>query len=151
MSHDAIAEVERAVRSVVHHIDRKRWRELRGAFGANVLTDYTSLFGGEPVRQAADLLIETWRGALGSVVTQHLLGPIDVQLTAADRAHAACHVRALHYAEHATSGSEWEVMGHYQFELQQEAGAFVIVSMTLETFHQTGNRQLLTEASGKLV
>lgn len=146
MTHDAIAEVERVVRSVVHHIDHKRWTELRGAFSAEVLTDYTSLFGGAPVRQAADLLIETWRGALGQVVTQHLLGPIDAQLTGAGRAHAACHVRAMHYAEHAAGGSEWEVLGHYLFELQREAGAFRIVSMTLETFHQTGNRQLLSEA-----
>ena len=146
MNLEAVAEVERTVRSVVHHIDRKRWAELREAFGTEVLTDYTSLFGGAPVRQAAELLIDTWRGALGAVVTQHLLGPIDVQLSAADSARASCHVRALHYSPRGLSGCEWEVLGHYLFELRRDAGAFRIVGMTLETFHQTGNRQLLSEA-----
>ena len=142
------ADVERTVLLLVHHIDRKRWSELRSLFGREVLTDYTSLFGGAPVRQAADALIDSWRAALGQVVTQHLLGPIDVQLEAAGHASAACHVRALHYAGRATSGSEWEVLGHYLFELQREQTGFKIVSLTLETFHQTGNRALLSQAQG---
>lgn len=139
------APVEHHIVSVVHHIDRKRWSELREVFADQVETDYTSLFGGAPATQSADDLIANWRKNLGPVTTQHLLGPIDVQLEG-DRAYAACHVRAMHYAPEAKSGAEWEVLGHYRFELRRTERGFRIVHMTLETFHQIGNRKLLQEA-----
>jgi hypothetical protein len=139
--------VERQVVGVVHHIDRKRWKELRELFADKVTADYVSLFGGSPVEQAADSLIEMWRANLSTVTTQHLLGPIDAQVSS-DKARAACHVRALHYAAKAKSGTEWEVLGHYLFELARIGGAYRITKMTLETFHQIGNRSLLAEANG---
>jgi hypothetical protein len=139
--------VEHQVVGLVHQIDHKRWRELRALFADTVRTDYTSLFGGSPVEQSIDSLIEIWRKSLETVTTQHLLGSIDSQVYG-DRATAACHVRALHYAPKAKSGTEWEVLGHYLFELARVADGFRITKVTLETFHQTGNRALLAEANG---
>lgn len=133
---------------VLHHIDRKRWDELPPLFAADVTTDYTSLFPGTPVTQPASALIAGWRQNLAHVVTQHLLGPIDVAPTV-DGVLASCHVRALHYAAAAVSGSEWEVLGHYHFTLVQKGDGYLIQALTLETFHQTGNRQLLSEAQPK--
>jgi SnoaL-like domain len=82
----------------------------RCALDANqVATDYTSLFGGEPQSQAGDALIDGWRTHLATVVTQHLLGPIDAEI-AGEQARARCHVRALHYAAAppvATPGRCW--------------------------------------------
>jgi hypothetical protein len=137
--------VEHQVVSVVHHIDRKRWQELREVFADTVTTDYSSLFGGAAVEQPADSLIAMWRQNLGVVTTQHLLGPIDTRVSG-DRATAVCHVRALHYAPKAKSGTEWEVLGHYIFELARAAGSFRVCKLTLETFYQSGNRSLLQEA-----
>lgn len=138
-------QIERQVVGVVHHIDRKRWVELRALFADEVTTDYVSLFGGSVQQQAGDALIETWKSVLARVVTQHLLGPIDVEISG-DRATASCHVRAMHYAAAAKSGSEWEVLGHYRFQLLRTPVGFRITGMTLETFHQTGNKNLLQEA-----
>ena len=77
------AELEQ-VRSIVvrvtHHIDRHDWRALRALYADDVETDYTSLFGGAPQRQRADDLVAGWQQALAAVSTQHLLGPIDVEL-----------------------------------------------------------------------
>lgn len=138
-------QIERQVVGVVHHIDRKRWTELRALFADEVTTDYVSLFGGTVQQQAGDALIATWKTVLANVVTQHLLGPIDVELSG-DRATASCHVRAMHYAAAAKGGKEWEVLGHYRFQLQRTSAGFRIAGMTLETFHQTGNKNLLQEA-----
>jgi hypothetical protein len=57
-----------------------------------IVVDYTSLFGGEPQTLAAEALVASWRARLGPLrATQHLLGPIAVELR--DRAaSAACHV-----------------------------------------------------------
>jgi len=138
-------QIEHAVLGVVHHIDHKRWRELRACFADQVTTDYTSLFGGSPATQPANALIALWRETLSAVTTQHLLGPVALTLTG-DRAEASCHVRAMHHAPAARSGSDWEVLGHYHFELARSGDTFNITHLTLSTFHQLGNRNLLQEA-----
>lgn len=138
-------DVRTVIAGVVHDIDGKRWSQLRARFAAEVETDYTSLFGGAPVRQSGDALIAGWRDALGRVATQHLLGPIEVRL-AGERATAWCHVRALHHVAGAPGGELWEVLGHYRFELARGDAGWAIAGMTLDTLLQTGNRQLLAEA-----
>src|SRR5688500_2399876 len=68
------------VAGVAHFIDHKDWRELRRLYSDHVQTDYTSLFGGEVQEQRGDDLIEAWRKLLTPIVTQHLLGPITVEV-----------------------------------------------------------------------
>jgi len=80
-SHEETEAIRTMVANVAHHIDGKRWAELRALYAETVTTDYTSLFGGTPQKQSGDDLIAGWRGLLGKVATQHLLGPIDVHST----------------------------------------------------------------------
>jgi SnoaL-like domain len=89
-------DVRTTVLAVVHCIDARKWKELPELFAATVAVDYTSLFGGAASQTKASELVGGWRTALEGVVTQHLLGPIDVRITR-EGAHAGCHVRALHY------------------------------------------------------
>ena len=141
--------VRATVMAVAHHIDAKRWDALRALYASEVETDYTSLFGGTPQRQSGDALIAGWRSALANVATQHLLGPIDVRVTGAV-ARAVTHVRALHHVAGAPGGAYWEVLGHYVFDLalsDANTSAWQISGMTLETIMQTGNPNLLAEAS----
>jgi hypothetical protein len=142
-------DVQATVLAVSHHIDARRWAELRALYAAEVETDYVSLFGGKPQRQTADALIAGWQGALAGVATHHQLGPIDVRLDAGkrDRASARCHVRAVHQVAGAPGGELWEVLGHYVFELQRGPGGWRIDKMKVETMLQTGNRKLLAEAA----
>ena len=44
-------------------------------------------------------------------------------------------------------GSEWMVAGHYVFELSVRDAGWQIDAMTLHTYYQTGNRQLLEQAA----
>jgi hypothetical protein len=134
--------VQAVVTRVAHTIDSKRWAELRALFADTVQTDYTSLFGGEIQEQRADDLMAAWQNLLGSVVTQHFLGPIEVGV-AGQVARAECHVRGHHLKKGAAGGDEWMVAGHYVFELQRSASGWAIRKMKLETLHQTGNLTLL--------
>jgi hypothetical protein len=129
----------------VHEIDRKRWTELINLFAPHVETDYTSLFGGTPKIQTREDLVAGAQAALERVTTQHLLGPIDV-LVEGSRSAAFCHVRALHYKPMATGGEHWEVLGHYIFKTERLPTGWAITRMQLDTFHQTGNRNLLAAA-----
>ncbi len=137
--------IRTVVANVAHHIDAKRWAELRALYAESVETDYSSLFGGSAQTQPGDALIAGWRGALAKVKTQHLLGPIEVSVSGGS-AVARCHVRALHQVTGAPSGELWEVLGHYIFELSSGDG-WKITRMRLETLLQTGNSKLLAEAA----
>ena len=135
------------ITQVAHHIDHRRWNQLRMLYGNTVKTDYTSLFGGEVQTQDGNDLIGAWRSILTPLTaTQHFLGPIEVEAKGTD-AKAFCHVRGYHFLEAAPGGAEWMVAGHYVFGLQKISGEWKINSMTLETFYQTGNRKLLEEAA----
>lgn len=139
-----VEQIRSVVIRVSHFIDRRAWADLRALYAAEVETDYTSLFGGTPQVQPADVLIQGWRLALGRVSTQHLLGPIDVQLSRGT-AVAECHVRAWHHAPGTAGGDEWVVAGHYLFTLRREDEGWKITTMKLETLQQSGNLALLQE------
>jgi 3-phenylpropionate/cinnamic acid dioxygenase small subunit len=144
----ATEAVQSVIARVAHHIDARRWDELRALYTDMVETDYTSLFGGEVVDQRADdLVLGTWRTVLTPLdATHHLLGPITVDVRG-DAAIADCHVRAVHVASRAKSGTEWTVAGHYVFELARTPTGWKIRKMKLETSYQTGNPKLVQEAA----
>jgi len=142
-----IDAVQSVVTQILHAIDMRRWSVLPPLFTAYVITDYTTLFGGEVQRQQRDDLIRGWRQLLSPLdATQHLLGPIDVHLIGYARADADCHVRAYHVWEKATGGNEWMVAGHYLFELEMHNGAWQVSDLTLHMLYQTGNRNILEQA-----
>jgi SnoaL-like domain len=138
-------QVQERVLDVVHHLDRKSWQALREQFAEEATVDYSSLLGGSAAPQSRDALVSGWETSLQNVVTQHLLGPIEVQLEG-EHATARCHVRAFHYAAAAVSGREWEVLGHYHFQFIRTPKGYRVHTLTLETFHQLGNRELLRQA-----
>jgi hypothetical protein len=140
--------IQTTIASIPHFIDKKRWADLRNLYAETVQTDYTSLFGGEVQEQPGDALIEAWRKLLTPIVTQHLLGPITVELAPAT-ATARCHVRGYHYAKGTAGGDEWMVAGHYVFDLGRVGSEWKIRAMTLELLYQSGNGQLLALAGGK--
>jgi hypothetical protein len=149
---------EESIRAVVariaNTIDTRRWTDLRALFADEVTTDYTSLFGGEVQRQSGDALIAMWRQILSPLdATQHLTGAIDVQLRGT-AAIAECNVRGYHISARASGGSEWMVAGQWIIEMtesrvSESAGRWLVTRMTLRTFYQTGNRDLLTQVSGR--
>ena len=141
--HSEIEKVQSVVVRITHHIDAKQWPELRALYAEVVETDYTSL-GAPRATEPADDLIARWKKALGSVTTQHLLGPIDVSIHG-NSARAECHVRASHHAPGLAGGDTWIVIGHYGIDLIRLAETWQIAKMQLLTFQQEGNTKLLEE------
>lgn len=140
--------IRKCITRLLHGIDRRTWDELPPLFTELVETDYRSLFGGEVQRQPAPELVATWRRMLAPLTaTQHLLGPIDVEVDGA-AARARCHVRAWHRLDRlADPDREWMVAGHYLFALTRADATWKIAKLTLETFYQTGNVKLLERAA----
>ena len=146
MEPSEVEAVKAVVASVMHHIDRRRWGKLRPLYEDRVRADYTALFGGSIQDLPADDLIAAWRKTLSPLVTQHVLGPIEVEVVG-PLATAHSHVRAYHVLSGAPSGAEWLVAGHYVHILGKSDGAWKIREIAIEVFYQTGNRNLLREAA----
>jgi hypothetical protein len=141
--------IRNLIARIPNRLDNRRWADLRTLFADDVTTDYLSLFGGEVQRQPAADLVAGWQRLLSPLdATQHIIGAIDVHLLG-DHARAECHVRAYHVRHDAPGGAEWMIAGHYVIELAIVGAAWLITSLTLLTFYQTGNRNLLSQAGGR--
>jgi hypothetical protein len=124
---------------MLHAIDARDWATLRASFADTVHTDYTSLFGGTPEDIGADELVARWRPLmLGYSATQHQTGPV---LATGDLLDA--HVIAHHWLDDAPGGDTWVVHGHYVARVVDDK----IAELTLQTYRQTGNRDLPTLAT----
>src|SRR6266540_6825977 len=124
---------------MLHAIDALDWATVRACFAEEVDTDYTSLWGGEPATVKIEDLVADWQQlAYGFNATQHLTGPI---ITVDGKLHT--HVRAHHWFD----GAAWTVYGHYIAVVT--AGR--IAALTLQTYQEVGDRELVTRARSRVV
>jgi hypothetical protein len=145
IDHLAITE---ACTAMGWYADRHQWGELEALFAEEVLVDYTSLYGGDPVRSTRADLVSGWRGALGRLAaTQHLIaGPL-VTVTE-DAATCVANFQATHIG--AVGGVEviWTLGGHYRFALTRRSDGWRITEITMSAVWETGSRDVLGVQQG---
>lgn len=125
-----------------HAVDDRDWTAVRAGLTDEVDTDYTSLFGGEPERVPADVLVQRWRGLLpGFDGTQHLLGPLVVAATG----EVACNVRGYHRLD----GGTWMVAGRYALTVHRDGGHWRIGRIALHVTYEEGDRSLMEKAAAR--
>lgn len=113
---------------LLHAIDRLDWATARACFADEVVTDYTSLWGGQPGRGAADDLISQWQEFAATLdATQHVTGPI-----VASDGYAETHVIAHHWLP---NGDLWIVHGHYVVRVADNR----IAELNLQTYFAGGH------------
>jgi hypothetical protein len=147
------AEDRQAVADVVARValdaDARDWAALRGRFADRVEVDYSSLTGQPAATVDADALMAGWRALLpGFEATQHLLGPVVVELEG-DRATARAHVRATHRIAGAAGGETWVVGGRYTYGLVRTTGGWRVASTRLDLAYQEGNTGLAAIAQAR--
>jgi hypothetical protein len=109
---------------------------VRACFADELVTDYTSLWGGEAETLSADALVSRWQEFASTLAaTQHLTGPVIVH-----NGHAETHVVAHHWVP---GGDLWTVHGHYVARIVNGR----IAELTLQTFHAGGHDGLPTVAA----
>lgn len=137
------AGVVDAVTAIAAGADRRDWPRVRAAFADTVTTDYTSLFGGEPVTQPADALVAGWAAFLpGFDATQHLVA--NHTITAYDGASAEA--QADFQATHRIADRFWVLGGRYDYALTKTGGRWVVSKLTMTAIWETGDRALTAEA-----
>ena len=146
---DALARLvdERDVLDTVHRfaagMDLRDWAAYRAVFTDDLVLDYTSYRGGEPVTVAADAWVERVRRRFATMLaTQHQLGNHRIEVDG-DSARCRTYVEAMHVA--LVDGAEdWCLIGgEYDDLLRRTPSGWLIERKKLDVRWTIGNRVIL--------
>jgi len=134
------AGIVEAITGIAAGADRHDWGRVRAAMSDEIATDYTSLFGGEPVTQPADDLVEGWAAFLpGFDSTHHMVANHTVTGGGADTATAEADFTATHRIGDAL----WVLGGRYSYRLRKSDAGWVVASIVMQALWETGDRAAL--------
>ena len=135
-----------AVTAIAAGADRRDWARVRMAMADTVTTDYTSLWGGEPVTQPADALVAQWSGFLpGFETTQHLVSNHTITGLEGGTASAQADFQATHRIGEAL----WVLGGRYDYRLVRSDDRWVVAAITMTAEWETGDRGLVAAAGAR--
>ena len=123
-------------------IDLRDWDTFRGLFTDPVGFDYSSI--GEKAGDALhpDDVVGTASKDLGNFqATQHVITNHVIDLDG-ESAHCRAHVRAVHFLPNDQGEATFEMGGHYEAKLIQEAGQWKINEWKFHFLWSTGNEEL---------
>ncbi|MEM7022385.1 MAG: nuclear transport factor 2 family protein [Pseudomonadota bacterium] len=128
--------------------DRHDWSRVRSAMADQITTDYTSLFGGEPVTQSSQDLVDAWANFLpGFDMTHHMVTNHTVTTRGEDTATAQADFTATHRLD----DKIWVLGGRYSYELSETTRGWVVTSIEMLALWETGDREsLIQQASARV-
>jgi hypothetical protein len=138
--------IAEAVAGIGLYADLREWNRVKSYFAANVMTDYTSLFGGEIATSDRDALVAQWQGVLpGFDATQHLITNIVVE-GAGNDAIARSHVRATHWID----ARFWTVGASYLHRLVRTPEGWRVSAIAIHRLYEEGDRAVLAAAADRV-
>lgn len=131
-------------------VDERNWQEVSDIFNDNVLLDYTSMAGGEPVNLTAVQIIDSWKNVLpGFDRTHHQLGNFRIS-DEPDIIRVFCYGTATHYLKNDSGDNVWTVVGTYDLELQYINARLKVTAMKFNLKYTDGNNDLPAIAQNRL-
>ncbi|MCR9136667.1 MAG: nuclear transport factor 2 family protein [Alphaproteobacteria bacterium] len=138
--------ISTAITAIAAGADRHDWNRVRGAFTETVTTDYTSLWGGDPITQSSDELVAGWSKFLpGFDTTHHMVTNHTITEIGTDTALAEADFTATHRIDE----DFWVLGGRYTYQLQKLDGIWKISSLTMLSTWETGDRGLVNKAAAR--
>lgn len=139
-------EIIDAVGGSMLHLDLKDWRRVLDYLMPQVTTDYTSVFGGDPVTCTRESLVEGWSSRLpGFDATQHTVTQTSVS-GSSTRATTVSNLRAAHWVD----GRIWAFGGTYHHELVKTSDGWRISSIRIKMAYEEGDRSVRLEALDRM-
>ena len=139
-------EITRSITDIAAGADRHDWSRVRGAFAEQVTADYTSLWGGEPAKQASEDLVNSWAAFLpGFDSTHHMV----TNHTISSMTDASATAEADFTATHRIDDKLWTLGGRYTYELERSGERWVVTSLTMTALWETGERGLVGIAGNR--
>lgn len=140
-------EISRSITDIAAGTDRQDWARVRGAFAETVTTDYTSLWGGDPVTQPVDELVAGWAGFLpGFEITHHMV----TNHTVTSQTDTVATAEADFTATHRIDETLWVLGGRYSYMLEKIDSRWLVTSLTMTALWETGDRGLVAIASERV-
>lgn len=137
-----VARIITLVSSIPLAVDRAAYDLAESAFAAEVVIDYTSLWGGDPATMTPAELMQAWRGIVpGFDATWHELGPVSVSLEG-----ESATARAFVDGRHWIGDDLWRPVGSYIWDVENLDGEWKVTRMVFDMTQEIGDRALATEA-----
>lgn len=132
------AQIRTLVSSITLAVDRGAYDLAEQAFAPQVVIDYTSVWGGEPVTTTPAELMISWQGIVpGFDTTWHELGPVTISVDG-DSAKAHAFVDARHWI-----GEDlWRPVGNYHWDVERIDNTWRVTRMEFEMTQELGDRAL---------
>lgn len=142
---------------LLHGIDTLDWDTVRDCLAPELVTDYTSLWGGEAEKLTPDELLANWEPfATGFDATQHLTGPIVLVDQGHDQgddtATGVTTVRGYHHVVPGQDGEPagtWMAAGRYEVGFTRTADGWKVNAITLSMAYEDGSRDLVDLARAR--
>lgn len=142
LSADDRLDIVEVVGAVMLHLDRKDWDSVREALLPDVTTDYTSVFGGDPVTCSRDDLVRGWSLRMpGFNATQHTVTQVCV-VGRGDAATTVSNLRAAHWVD----GRVWAFGGSYHHTLRRTPDGWRVGSLRIVMTYEEGSRDVRAAA-----
>ncbi|WUH99445.1 nuclear transport factor 2 family protein [Spirillospora sp. NBC_00431] len=135
----AIAEV---VTRLFHALDAHDWETIGALATDPVDLNYPSKQGGAELMSTDDFVSGLKSFLPGFDATQHLLGPVVVELEGETEATARFDARVTHLITEAADNPIWVVGCHYTSGLQRQDGGWKLCSSRVRVLYEEGNRDL---------
>lgn len=142
----ATPEDEATIKTIVESVgllaDRHEFDALEKLYADEFMLDYSSLSGAPAEMKSPTALMSEWAGVLpGFDRTRHALSDVTATIDG-DKATATAYVEAGHWIDSAY----WQVDGHYDYQLERQAGTWKITSMTFSLEDEMGSRDVFGPA-----
>lgn len=136
------ARIISVVSSIPLAVDLAAYDLAERAFAAEIVVDYTSLWGGEAQRVTPPELMAAWRGIVpGFDATRHEIADVRVTITG-EEARASAFVDGRHFLD----GQVWRPVGTYDWQLRKIDGVWKVTHMTFTVTQEIGARTLAEQA-----
>ena len=146
MGADDRLEIAEAVGGIMFHVDRRDWETAVSYLLPEVTTDYTSIFGGNPVRCSREELAEGWRTRLsGFDSKQHTVTQVLVE-GSGTRASTVSNPRAFHWFD----SDIWAFGGSYYHTLKKFDDSWLVGSLRVQMNCEVGDRSVRVAARRRM-
>lgn len=136
------ARIISIVSSIPLAVDLAAYDLAERAFAADIVVDYTSLWGGEAQRMTPAELMTAWRGIVpGFDATRHEIADVRVTIEGSE-ARASAFVDGRHFLD----GQVWRPVGTYDWRLSKIDGVWKVTHITFTVTQEIGARALAEQA-----
>lgn len=136
-------KIIKTVTDIFTGADERNWQKIKNVMAANVLLDYKSMTGENPVTQTPKQITEAWAAFLpGFDKTHHQLS--DFRVTVKNN---VANVNYFGKADHYLGKEIWTVEGTYNTELEKQNNNWLITKQKFNLTKQSGNTNLPAKAT----